>query len=222
MNLLTNTIRIFITKIILCFQLGQLKHLWALFWFMPLPLLFGSSGCLPNIGLLLAFLLVALVTRLLCINWNFSQAFFNQPLLLTLETSLLLSYLRYLCISFVIVLYHVNDGFLATGEGNTEKISEFHVETAPMTSVTLVGYTVPYVMLNEKHVVAGAMLVGHCVKRNPVKRPRSPGVLDAQWLEHLTGIVEVVGSISTWNSEISLVVPSWCCQATITISNNLQ
>lgn len=61
-----------------------------------------------------------------------------------------------------------------------------------MTSDTLVGYTVLYVILNEKHV-AGAVLVGHCVKRNPVKRPRSPGVLDAQWLEHLTGNVEVVG-----------------------------
>ena len=97
---------------------------------------------------------------------------------------------------------------MATGEGNTEKISEFPVENAPMTSVTLVGYTVPYIMFNEKHIVAGTVLVGHCVKRNPVKQPSSPGLLVAQWLQHPTVIMEVVGLICTWHSEISSVVPS--------------
>ena len=40
-----------------------------------------------------------------------------------------------------------------------------------------------------------------CVVKNPVQRPSSPAlVLPAQWLEHPTGVTEVVCSISTWNS----------------------
>ena len=39
------------------------------------------------------------------------------------------------------------------------------------------------------------------VKKNPVKRPSSPvPLLPAQWLEHPTGVSEVVCSISAWNA----------------------
>ena len=40
-------------------------------------------------------------------------------------------------------------------------------------------------------------LARHCVKENPVKEPCSTKVLVAQWLEHPTGVREVMGSIVT-------------------------
>lgn len=47
-----------------------------------------------------------------------------------------------------------------------------------------------------------------CVKKNPVNQPSSSPDLVAQFLEHTTGVTEVVGSIPTWNSEVSSIVPS--------------
>ena len=47
------------------------------------------------------------------------------------------------------------------------------------------------------------------MKKNPVNQPSSsPEDLVAQFLEHPTGVTEVIGSIPTWNSEISSIVPS--------------
>lgn len=46
--------------------------------------------------------------------------------------------------------------------------------------------------MSENHIVEPAVLVG-----NLAKWSNSPGVLFAQWLEHLTDVAEVVGSIPT-------------------------
>lgn len=51
-----------------------------------------------------------------------------------------------------------------------------------------------------------------CVNNNPVKRPGSPGVLVAQWLEHTNGVTE--GSIPTWNSKILFSSSFTRCHAT--------
>ena len=52
------------------------------------------------------------------------------------------------------------------------------------------------------------MLLGNGRKRNLDKQPSSPGVSVAQWLEHLTGVTEVVGSIPAWDSDFFSVVLS--------------
>ena len=70
--------------------------------------------------------------------------------------------------------------------GYLEKISEFQVGFEPTTSVTLVRC---WLMVT--------VLAGHFLQKNPVKRPSSPGVLVAQWLEHPTGVTEILGSIPT-------------------------
>lgn len=72
----------------------------------------------------------------------------------------------------------------------------------------LTPFHLPYIMLNESYVFEPAVLAGYCVKKNPVIRPSSPGVPNAHWLEHLTGVTEVVDSIPAWTSEIFSVVPS--------------
>ena len=60
-------------------------------------------------------------------------------------------------------------------------------------------------MLNPQCTVSREL----CVKKNPVNQPSSsPEDLVAQFLEHPTGVTEVVGLIPTWNSEISSIVTS--------------
>ena len=44
--------------------------------------------------------------------------------------------------------------------------------------------------------------------KNLDKQPSSPGVPVAQWLEHPTGVTEVVGSIPAWDSDFFSVVLS--------------
>ena len=72
------------------------------------------------------------------------------------------------------------------------------------------SFHLSYITLIEGHIVEPSSTSGTlCVKKNPVKRPSSPGgVPVAQWFEHPTGITEVVDSIPTWNSEIFSVVDS--------------
>ena len=66
-----------------------------------------------------------------------------------------------------------------------------------------------YITLIEGHIVEPSSTSGTlCVKKNPVKRPCSPGVPVAQWFEHLASIIEVMGSTPTVNSEIFPVVHS--------------
>lgn len=50
------------------------------------------------------------------------------------------------------------------------------------------------------------MLVEHFVKKKPVKRPSSPGILVAQWLEHPPGDTEVVGLISRYLANVIYMI----------------
>lgn len=60
--------------------------------------------------------------------------------------------------------------------------------------------------INAVNVLAGGT---RCEKEpSQVTHCRSAGVLVAQWLECLTGVTEVVGSIRAWNSKICSVVSS--------------
>ena len=60
--------------------------------------------------------------------------------------------------------------------------------------------------LNENHIVFPAVLVEHFVKKKPVKRPSSPGILVAKWLEHPPGDTEVVGLISRYPANVIYMI----------------
>ena len=110
----------------------------------------------------------------------------------------------------------VNDGCLAMGEGNTEKILEFSagITRCQATIIYIIhpqmhsmSFHLSCITLIEGHIVEPSSTSGTlCVKKNPVKRTRLPGVPVARWLKHPTSITEVVGLIPTWNSEIFSLV----------------
>ena len=52
-------------------------------------------------------------------------------------------------------------------------------------------------------------------------QPSSPGVLVAQWLEYCTDVMEVMGSIPTWDSENPFSSSFTYCQATIAYIINI-
>ena len=75
---------------------------------------------------------------------------------------------------------------------------------------------VPHSTLNENHIVNPTVLLWHFVRRSNQWNGRSPGDPISQWLEHPTGVTEVLGLIPTGNPENLFSGSLTHCQVTIT------
>lgn len=59
-------------------------------------------------------------------------------------------------------------------------------------------HSIIFIRLDENRIVEPAVPAGYFVIKTLVKQPNLSGDHEAQWLEHATGITEVVGSIPSF------------------------